>query len=79
MNRTQRLSTEETPPATQAVPRSPEPRSLEMSLLRLLVSPHQRNESRMAITGHNRPIGSHFHSGGVEFSYLGEDFDEAFG
>ena len=36
MNRTQRLSTEETPPATQAIPRSPEPRSLEMSLLRLL-------------------------------------------
>jgi hypothetical protein len=28
---------------------------------------------------HNRPIGAHFHSGGVELSYLGEDLDEAFG
>jgi hypothetical protein len=28
---------------------------------------------------HNRPIGAHFHSGGVEFSYFGQDFDEAFG
>ena len=27
----------------------------------------------------NRPIGAHFHSGGLEFSYLGEDLDEAFG
>jgi len=26
---------------------------------------------------HNRPIASHFDSGGVEFSYFGEDFDEA--
>ena len=79
MNRIQRLSTEETPPATQASPRSPEPRNLEMNLLRLLVSPHQRNESRMAVTGHKRPIASHFHSGVLEFSYLGDDLDEADG
>jgi hypothetical protein len=28
---------------------------------------------------HNRPIASHFHSGGLEFSYLGQDLDEADG
>jgi hypothetical protein len=28
---------------------------------------------------HNRPIASHFHSDGVELSYLGEDLDEADG
>jgi hypothetical protein len=27
----------------------------------------------------NGPIAAHFHSGGVEFSYLGEDLDEADG
>jgi hypothetical protein len=30
-------------------------------------------------SGHNRPIASHFHSGGLEFSYLGQDLDEADG
>jgi hypothetical protein len=34
---------------------------------------------RSMINRHNRPIGAHFHSGGVELSYLGEDLDEAFG
>ena len=28
---------------------------------------------------HNRPIASHFHSGGLEFSYLSQDLDEADG
>ena len=28
---------------------------------------------------HKRPIGSHFHSGGRKFSYLGEDLEEALG
>jgi hypothetical protein len=28
---------------------------------------------------HKRPIGAHFYSGGLEFSYLGEDLDETFG
>jgi hypothetical protein len=28
---------------------------------------------------HKRPIGAHFHSGGVEFSYLGQDLEEALG
>jgi len=28
---------------------------------------------------HKRPIGGHFHSGGVEFSYLGQDLEEALG
>lgn len=28
---------------------------------------------------HDRPIGTHLHSGGVEFSYLGQDLDEVFG
>jgi hypothetical protein len=27
----------------------------------------------------NRPIGAHFHSGGGEFSYFGEELDESFG
>ncbi len=31
------------------------------------------------IIRHNRPIASHFHSGALEFSYLGEDLDEAVG
>ena len=34
---------------------------------------------RRLVNRHKRPIGAHFHSGGVEFSYLGQDFDEAFG
>jgi len=33
----------------------------------------------MTLNRHKRPIGAHFRSGGVEFSYLGEDLDEAFG
>ena len=28
---------------------------------------------------HKRPIASHFHSGSLEFSYLGKDLDEADG
>ena len=28
---------------------------------------------------HKRPIASHFRSGGLEFSYLGQDLDEADG
>jgi hypothetical protein len=28
---------------------------------------------------HNRPIASHFHSGGLEFSYFSQDLDEADG
>jgi hypothetical protein len=36
-------------------------------------------DSRLTTNRHNRPIGAHFHSGGVEFSYFGQDFDEAFG
>ena len=28
---------------------------------------------------HKRPIGSHFHSAGTKFSYLGEDLEEALG
>jgi hypothetical protein len=28
---------------------------------------------------HNRPIASHFRSGGLEFSYFGQDLDEADG
>jgi hypothetical protein len=35
--------------------------------------------SGITVNRHNRPIGAHFHSGGVEFSYFGQDFDEAFG
>ena len=30
-------------------------------------------------SGHKRPIASHFHSGGLKISYLGEDLDEADG
>ena len=37
-------------PVIQAISRSPEPRSLELTLLRLQVSHHERNESRMAVT-----------------------------
>ena len=33
----------------------------------------------MSAIRHNRPIASHFHSGGPEFSYLGQDLDEADG
>lgn len=36
-------------------------------------------DSPFALHRHNRPIGAHCHSGVVEFSYLGEDLDEAFG
>ena len=36
-------------------------------------------DPQLLTTGHNRPIASHFHSGGVEFSYFGEDLDEAVG
>ena len=35
--------------------------------------------SGMTPNRHNRPIASHFHSGGLEFSYLGQDLDEADG
>jgi hypothetical protein len=38
-----------------------------------------KSNSRLTQNRHNRPIGAHFHSGGVEFSYFGQDFDEAFG
>src|SRR5664280_3086775 len=34
---------------------------------------------RIAQNRHKRPIGAHFHSGGVEFSYLGQDLEEALG
>ena len=37
------------------------------------------SQLQLAITGHNRPIGAHFHSGGAKFPYLGEDLYEAFG
>ncbi len=38
------------------------------------------NSARLlAQNRHKRPIASHFHSGGLEFSYLGKDLDEADG
>ena len=36
-------------------------------------------KSRRAPNRHNRPIASHLRSGGLEFSYLGQDLDEADG
>ena len=35
--------------------------------------------SKLIHNRHNRPIASHFHSGDLEFSYLGQDLDEADG
>jgi hypothetical protein len=34
---------------------------------------------QQVLNRHKRPIASHFHSGGAEFSYLSEDLDEADG
>ena len=34
---------------------------------------------QLLLNRHKRPIASHFHSGGLEFSYLGQDLDEAHG
>jgi hypothetical protein len=36
-------------------------------------------KSELTQNRHKRPIASHFHSGGLEFSYLGKDLDEADG
>jgi hypothetical protein len=35
--------------------------------------------SQLVHNRHNRPIASHFHSGGLEFSYFSQDLDEADG
>jgi hypothetical protein len=37
------------------------------------------NGSGLTLNRHKRPIGAHFRSGGVEFSYLGQDLEEALG
>ena len=40
---------------------------------------HLFRRVQMEVNRHNRPIASRFHSGRLEFSYLGQDLDEADG
>ena len=35
--------------------------------------------SQLSTSGHKRPIGAHFHSGGAKFSYLSQDLEESLG